>query len=63
MTYREVISSVVEKDGVKGLFLRGLKTKLLTNAIQGVAFRVIWKYLENQMNKKPKQWFILLIPY
>ena len=32
--------------------MRGLQTKLLTNVIQGVAFRVAWKYLENEMQKK-----------
>jgi hypothetical protein len=47
MTYKEVIASVIEKDGIQGLFLRGLQTKLLTNVIQGVAFRVIWKYMEH----------------
>ena len=45
LTYKQVITSVVEKDGVSGLFLRGLQTKLLTNVIQGVAFRVAWKYI------------------
>lgn len=55
MTYRQVISSITEKDGITGLMFRGLQTKLLTNVIQGVAFRVIWKYMENQMNKKPPQ--------
>ena len=54
LTYNQVISAVIEKDGVSGLFLRGLQTKLLTNVLQGVTFRVIWKYMENQMNKKPK---------
>ena len=52
MTYKQVIGDIVAKDGVKGLFLRGLSTKLLTNVIQGVAFRVIWKYLENEMKDK-----------
>ena len=52
MTYREVITSITEKDGLSGLFLRGLQTKLLTNVIQGVAFRVIWKYVENEINTK-----------
>jgi len=45
MTYKRVIGDIIAKDGVQGLFLRGLSTKLLTNVIQGVAFRVIWKYL------------------
>jgi hypothetical protein len=32
-----------------------LGTKLLTNAIQGIAFSVAWKYLSNEMNKKKKE--------
>lgn len=39
---------VVEKDGLPGLFGRGLKTKLLTNAIQGALFSVLWKYFQLQ---------------
>lgn len=34
---------VVEKDGVLGLFGRGLSTKLVTNGIQGVLFSVLWR--------------------
>lgn len=46
MTYREALDIVLEQDGVKGLFLRGLQTRLLTNAIQGAAFSVLWKYFQ-----------------
>lgn len=53
MTYKEVITQVVEKDGLSGLFLRGLQTKILTNVLQGVTFRVAWKYLEWKF-AKPK---------
>lgn len=52
LTYKQVISQIVEKDGVKGLFLRGLQTKLLTNVIQGVAFSVAWKYIQHLMEEK-----------
>eukprot|EP00427_Karlodinium_veneficum_P061951 CAMPEP_0169398430 /NCGR_PEP_ID=MMETSP1017-20121227/52640_1 /TAXON_ID=342587 /ORGANISM="Karlodinium micrum, Strain CCMP2283" /LENGTH=253 /DNA_ID=CAMNT_0009503421 /DNA_START=16 /DNA_END=777 /DNA_ORIENTATION=+ len=37
---------VLEEDGVQGLLGRGLKTRLLTNAIQGAAFSVLWKYFQ-----------------
>jgi hypothetical protein len=49
ITYKQVISQIVEKDGVAGLFLRGLQTKLLTNVIQGVAFSVAWKYIQHRI--------------
>ena len=43
MTYSQVVRSIVQKDGVTGLLGRGLKTRLLTNCIQGVTFSVLWK--------------------
>jgi hypothetical protein len=52
ITYKQVISQIVEKDGVAGIFLRGLQTKLLTNAIQGIAFSVAWKYMQHVIHEK-----------
>jgi hypothetical protein len=40
------LTMVLEKDGVKGLFGRGLQTRLLTNAIQGGLFSVLWRYFQ-----------------
>lgn len=48
MRYAEVVSFIVEKDGVTGLFGRGLQTRLLTNAIQGALFSVLWKYFQRR---------------
>ena len=48
--YREAIKQIVDSDGVKGLFGRGLTTRLATNAVQASLFTVVWKYLEMQMN-------------
>ena len=41
----EALQLVVKADGVEGLFGRGLKTKLLVNALQGALFSVLLKYL------------------
>jgi hypothetical protein len=41
-----VVKMILETDGVAGLFGRGLQTRLLTNAIQGAAFSVLWKYFQ-----------------
>eukprot|EP00747_Dinoflagellata_sp_TGD_P019950 gnl/TRDRNA2_/TRDRNA2_127501_c2_seq1.p1 gnl/TRDRNA2_/TRDRNA2_127501_c2~~gnl/TRDRNA2_/TRDRNA2_127501_c2_seq1.p1 ORF type:complete len:396 (-),score=39.27 gnl/TRDRNA2_/TRDRNA2_127501_c2_seq1:30-1118(-) len=41
----EALKLVLDKDGILGLLTRGLKTKLLTNAIQGAMFTVWWNYL------------------
>ena len=48
--YKEAIEQIVEKDGVIGLFTRGLGTRVLTNALQASLFTVVWKYLEGRMN-------------
>jgi hypothetical protein len=34
---------VIAKDGIQGLFLRGLGTKLITNGMQGILFSVLWR--------------------
>ena len=46
LSYPEVISMIIEEDGVVGLLGRGLQTRLLTNAIQGALFSVLWKYFQ-----------------
>lgn len=34
---------IIEKDGLGGLFGRGLRTKILSNAVQGIMFSVLWR--------------------
>jgi len=46
LSYGEVVAMIVEKDGLIGLFGRGLQTRLLINAIQGSLFSVMWKYFQ-----------------
>jgi hypothetical protein len=46
MTYKETLDLILEQDGWQGLFGRGLQTRLLTNAIQGSIFSVLWKYFQ-----------------
>lgn len=41
--YLDAAKAVVASDGVKGLFGRGLKTRILTNGLQGLMFSVLWK--------------------
>ncbi|KAL3909613.1 MAG: hypothetical protein SGILL_008018 [Bacillariaceae sp.] len=48
ISYPDVVKTIIEKDGVVGLFGRGLQTRLLTNAIQGAAFSVLWRYFQSQ---------------
>lgn len=42
----EAVKIVLDQDGLKGLFGRGLQTRLLTNAIQGGLFSVLWRYFQ-----------------
>ena len=46
ITYKKAIETVIKEDGIQGLFGRGLKTRILTNGIQGIVFTVCWKYIE-----------------
>ncbi|KAJ3027684.1 UNVERIFIED_CONTAM: hypothetical protein HDU68_003325 [Siphonaria sp. JEL0065] len=46
VTYRQAVQDVIAKDGVVGLFGRGLKTRILTNGLQGIMFSVLWKMFE-----------------
>ena len=52
ITYKQAVAEVLEKDGLSGLFLRGLKTKLMTNGVQGVIFSVAWRYFEFKLSLK-----------
>jgi hypothetical protein len=46
LSYPDVVKMIIEKDGVAGLFGRGLQTRLLTNAVQGAVFSILWKYFQ-----------------
>jgi hypothetical protein len=46
LSYGQVVTMILEKDGIMGLLGRGLQTRLLTNAIQGAVFSVLWKYFQ-----------------
>jgi hypothetical protein len=37
------LQEIIKKDGLAGLFGRGLGTKLITNGIQGILFSVLWR--------------------
>lgn len=45
LSYGETVRMVVAADGWKGLFGRGLRTRILANALQSVVFTVIWRGL------------------
>jgi len=55
VTYTEVVQEIIKKDGVVGLFGRGLTTKLITNGMQGILFSVLWRLGQDYYAKKEKE--------
>jgi hypothetical protein len=49
--YMESAKSIIEKDGLAGLFGRGLKTRILTNGLQGALFTIGWRAISEYLNK------------
>ncbi|CEM35898.1 unnamed protein product [Vitrella brassicaformis CCMP3155] len=52
LSYRQAVMEVVNKDGILGLFGRGLATRILTNGLQGMLFSVGWKAIQEMLNKR-----------
>ena len=53
--YKNTIKNIIDKDGYCGLFGRGLKTRIITNGLQGILFNITWKYIEKEyFNNKEK---------
>lgn len=50
--YFATASNIIATDGVYGLFLRGLGTKVISNGISAMLFSVVWKYLEDKLKKR-----------
>mmetsp|Transcript_7182 Transcript_7182/g.9316 ORF Transcript_7182/g.9316 Transcript_7182/m.9316 type:complete len:411 (-) Transcript_7182:196-1428(-) len=46
LSYPQIVAMIIDQDGIAGLLGRGLQTRLLTNAIQGSLFSVVWKYFQ-----------------
>ena len=44
ISYPNVVRKIIAQDGLRGLFFRGLGTRLLSNGLQGAMFSVLWKY-------------------
>ncbi len=46
ISYPQVVKNVIQESGLRGLFLRGLETKILSNGMQGILFSILWKQFE-----------------
>lgn len=47
-SYLSAAQQIIEKDGVSGIFFRGLSTRVFTNILQSAFFTVLWKYLSSK---------------
>ena len=52
LTYTETIKMILAADGWKGLFGRGLRTRILANALQSIVFTVIWRGLAEKWGNR-----------
>ncbi|KAF9074259.1 mitochondrial carrier [Rhodocollybia butyracea] len=52
--YLNAAKAVIRQDGIRGLFGRGLKTRILANGLQGLMFSVLWKLFLDLWNDKTK---------
>ena len=52
MGYIQAVKGVIAKDGMAGLFGRGLQTRIVTNVLQAMVFSVAWKGIEEELNKR-----------
>lgn len=50
--YPQVVRNVIAESGLRGLFFRGLETKILANGMQGILFSILWKQFEEVLFPK-----------
>lgn len=43
VSYTEAARRIIRQDGRRGLFGRGLKTRIIANGLQGIIFSILWK--------------------
>jgi len=51
-SYGDVVREIIAKDGVRGLFFRGLSTKIISNGVQAMLFTVVWRYLAELIERR-----------
>jgi len=55
VSYSEVVALILAADGWMGLLGRGLRTRILGNAVQSVLFTVVWRGLAEKWNNKKEE--------
>jgi hypothetical protein len=51
ISYKDAANEIIEKEGLAGLFGRGLKTRILTNGLQGALFTIGWRSISEFLAK------------
>jgi hypothetical protein len=51
-SYLETVRIILAADGYKGLFGRGLRTRIYANALQSVVFTVVWRGLTDYWRRR-----------
>jgi len=51
ISYKDAAIAIIAKEGFAGLFGRGLKTRILTNGLQGALFTVGWRAFSEMLSK------------
>jgi len=51
VSYMTSAKQIIEADGLAGLFGRGLKTRIITNGVQGALFTIGWRAISEYLNK------------
>merc|ERR1712187_757773 len=52
VSYMTSAKQIIEAEGMAGLFGRGLKTRILTNGLQGALFTIGWRAISDYWNKR-----------
>lgn len=52
ITYAETMRLIFSADGWEGFFTRGLKTRMMANAIQSALFTIIWRKLADEWGNR-----------
>jgi hypothetical protein len=52
LSYVDTIRMILAADGWKGLFGRGLRTRIFANALQSIVFTIIWRGLAEQWGNR-----------
>ena len=57
ITYAHAVREILKVDGFRGLFFRGLGTKLISNGLQGMMFSVLWRMGQDYYAKVTGEYF------